>query len=120
MTTHRTSSVIAVLALLGGLLSGCANQPFSEGAQVAIGVIEESFGDQYTLSAEQLTVEWTFNEAAPLTLSFTEGAVTYDGSSLEPGCYSGESESGALLEYDRAQDVEFATPDSDPACEELP
>ena len=55
MTSHRTSSLLFVLALLTGLLSACADQPFSEGAQIAIGVVEESFGDQYTLSAEQLT-----------------------------------------------------------------
>ena len=120
MTINRTSCLALLLMLAGGLLGACADQPFSEGAQVAIGVVEESFGDDYSLSAEQLTAEWTFDEAAPFSLSFESGTVTYDGTTLVPGCYSGESEAGAVLEYDQAGDVEFATPDRDPECDDLP
>ena len=113
--------ILALLLLLaGGLLEACAEQPFSEGAQVAIGVVEESFGDDYSLSAKQLTARWTFDEAASFTLSFENGTVRYNDRALEPDCYSGESEAGDVLEYDQAGDVEFTTPDRNPRCSDLP
>lgn len=120
MSRYRAIPLAVLLFLVGGLLGACTDQPFSEGAQVAIGVFEESFGDDYSLSAEQLTAEWTFDEAAPFTLSFENGTVTYTGTALEPGCYSGESEVGAVLDYEQAENVEFTTPDSDSACDDLP
>lgn len=120
MNNRRMSPLLVALVLLAGLLSACADQPFSEGPQIAIGVVEEGFGDQYTLSAEELSVAWTFTETAPFTLSFEDGTVMYGGVGLEPGCYSGESEIGEVLEYDRAQEVEFATPEIDTECEGLP
>ena len=119
--TDRRSLARVVLGLALVLaLAACTSPPFDRSAQIAIGMVEEGFGDQYTISVEELTTEWTFTRVEPIVFSFSAGSASYDGQPLEPGCYSGESEEGAVLAFDGAEDVDFAAPASDPNCTPLP
>lgn len=111
---------LAILALAALLLSACTSPPFERSAHVAIGMVEESAGDQYTFSAAELTTEWTFTREEPFVLSFDGGSVTYRGEALEPGCYSGVATVDAVLSFDGADEVHFAAPAEDTACRDLP
>lgn len=116
----RTRQLALLLAVLALVVGACASQPFTEESRVAVGLVEESIGDDFSLSAQSLSAEWTFTEEAPFTLSFEGGTVAYNGVELESGCFSGESTVDAVLRFDGAEDVEFVTPAEDPACQGLP
>ena len=105
MKRRSRLTAYAMMALGALVLGGCTSQPFTEGSQVAIGVVEESFGDDYTLSAQSLSAEWTFTKSVPVTLSFEGGTVSYAGTDLEPGCYSGTTTVDASLAFDDAKEL---------------
>lgn len=117
----KTTSVsLGILALAALLLSACTSPPFERNAHIAIGMVEESAGDQYTFSAAELTTEWTFTREEQFVVSFEGGSVSYRGEALEPGCYSGESTVDAVLSFDGADEVHFAAPAEDEGCRDLP
>ena len=111
---------LAILVLGALILSGCTGPPFERSAHIAIGMVEESAGDQYTFSAAELTTEWTFTREERFVLSFDGGSVSYRDESLEPACYSGVSTVGAVLSFDGADEVHFAAPAEDASCRALP
>ena len=115
-TNPRSFARLVFLTLLGLVVAACTAQPFSEGPNSAVGLVETALGDQYTVSAQELTAEWTFQEGAQVVLSFGGGDVMVNGRNLEPGCFAGLLEEGDVIEYRAATDVEFATPAEDPEC----
>lgn len=119
-TRGRFLAWALLLGLIALLVASCASQPFTEENRVGISLVEEEMGDQYSLSAQLLTAEWTFTDETDITLSFDGGTVTYRDMVLEPGCYSGQSIVDAVLVFDQAEDVEFVSPADDPTCRDLP
>ena len=117
-----TFVTLAVLIVLGALVltTGFTGPPFDRQGERAIGLVENSLGDRYTLTASRLTSTWTLNRDADVVVRLEGGVVNIDGVRLSPGCYSGEAARGTVVTFDGAENVSFSTPDSDPACAELP
>lgn len=111
--------LLAISGLVLLMVGGCTQAPYRDRQQRAIGYVEESVGDRYTVTARELTAEWIFSTAAPFTLSFQQGDVTYEGTELEAGCYTGVAEVGDTLAFEQAAAVRFTYPTHDADCTSL-
>ena len=120
-------AVVAVLGVMVALVLavavaavGSTSAPFEGSGVWAVGLFQNSLGDQYTLDAANLSATWTFTRDALVVLRFEAGDVTANGQALPAGCYSGSASTGEVINLESAQHVSFASPGSDPACGQLP
>jgi hypothetical protein len=75
-----------------------------------------SIGDEYTVTARELTSTWTFTETANFTLAFEAADIRYNDRVLKPGCYQGTASPGDVLEFQQAEAVRFAYPSQAENC----
>jgi hypothetical protein len=115
-------AVAGVVLAVGVLITvaGFTPRPFDRTDQRAMGLVENSLADRFTLEAARLSSTWTFTRDAPIVLRFVDGVVTLDAEVLEPGCYSGTVQDGAVLTLDDAHDLRFTSADSEADCSALP
>ena len=112
--------LMAAAAIVVVLVIGFTGAPFDRSNEAAVGKFENSLGDEYHLDASNLSSTWTFNRDAQVRLSFEDGNLTFAGTPLKAGCYSGMAHDGDVLAIDDAHDVSFASPVADDACRDLP
>jgi hypothetical protein len=111
-------AVVVIVALL--LVAGYTPVPFDRNDEATTGRVENSIGDQHTLTASTLSATWTFTRDAKIVLRISQGSLAINGAALEAGCYSGTMQRGDVLIIKDGRTVSFASPDSDPACRALP
>jgi hypothetical protein len=110
----------AVVVVVVFLVFGSTTAPFDRHGEAAVGQVQNSLGDRYTVDTATLTSTWTFTRDTQVMLRFEDGAVTFDGADLQAGCYSDKVSEGDVLTFADAHHVSFASPDSDPSCGQLP
>jgi hypothetical protein len=112
----------AVFVIAGVVVAsiGFTPRPFDSSGERAMGMAQNSLGSQYTLDAATISSTWTFTRDADVVLRFDDGQVSLDGTTLQPGCYSGTVPTGAVITLEDAHGVSFATPENDTTCEPLP
>jgi hypothetical protein len=111
--------VVAVVVLLM-LVLGVTAAPFDSHGEVALGKAENSLGDRHTMTAAHLTSTWTFTRDEEIVLRIGGGDVSINGEAVMPGCYAGLAARGTVIAFRDAEDVSFASPDSDASCSALP
>ncbi len=111
---------VVLLAVAALVAASCTSAPFTIHGERAVGQVENNLGDTYHLDASQLSATWTFTRDAPVVVSFKSGDVTFDGKSLDTGCYSGQAKDGDVLLFQDAHSVSFDSPDSNQGCQPLP
>ncbi len=116
------AAVAAVMIIIVTAVAaiGFTPRPFDTSNESAVGMAQNSLGDQYTLDAASLSATWTFSHDAQVVLRFDAGDVTVNGEALPAGCYSGSASTGEVITLAGAQHVSFASPRSDPSCGQLP
>ncbi len=112
--------VALTVAVILFFVFGITSAPFDSRGEMAVGKMQNSFGDRYTLDAAALTSTWTFNRDADVLLRFDDGTLAFDDQPLQAGCYSGTVSKGDVLTITDAHGVSFASPDSDASCQALP